>query len=102
MLDPVFVEVVDGHAEVRQIIRISRFGNIAGSYVTDGKAVRNSTVRVQRRGEVIHTGRVANLKRIKEDVREVDTGYECGITLEDFDAFQTGDVLEFFHRERQT
>ncbi len=101
MLDPVFVEVVDGHAEVRQIIRISRYGNIAGSYVTDGKVVRNSTVRVQRGNELIHTGRVANLKRIKDDVREVDSGYECGITLDAFDAFQTGDVLEFFHRERQ-
>lgn len=102
MLDPVFVEVIDGHAEVRQIIRISRIGNIAGSYVTDGRVARNSSVRVQRGNEVIHTGRVANLKRLKEDVREVDAGYECGITLEGFDAFQVGDVLEFFHRERQT
>ena len=101
MLDPVYVEVVDGHAEVRQIIRISRFGNIAGCYVTDGKVARTSTVRVQRGREVIHTGRVANLKRIKDDVREVDAGYECGITLDDFDAFQMGDVLEFFHSERQ-
>ncbi|MFN8555854.1 MAG: translation initiation factor IF-2 [Dehalococcoidia bacterium] len=101
MLAPVFVEVIDGHAEVRQIIRISRFGNIAGSYVTDGKVVRNSTARVKRGAEVLHTGRVANLKRMKDDVREVDTGYECGITLEDFDAFQIGDVIEFFHSERQ-
>jgi translation initiation factor IF-2 len=101
MLEPVFVEVIDGHAEVRQIIRISRIGNIAGSYVTDGKVLRSDTVRVRRGGEVIHTGSVANLKRIKEDVREVDAGYECGITLDGFDAFQVGDVLEFFHRERQ-
>ncbi len=100
MLDPVYHEVVDGHAEVRQIIRISRIGNIAGSYVVDGKVLRGDTVRVRRGSEVIHTGRVANLKRIKEDVREVDAGYECGITLEDFDAFQLGDVIEFFHRER--
>ncbi len=100
MLDPVFHEVVDGHAEVRQIIRISRIGNIAGSYVLDGKVLRGDTVRVKRGNEVIHTGRVANLKRIKEDVREVDAGYECGITLDDFDAFQLGDVMEFFHRER--
>jgi translation initiation factor IF-2 len=101
MLDPVFIEVVDGHAEVRQIIRITRIGNIAGSYVTDGKVARNDTVRVKRGDEVIHTGRVANLKRMKDDVREVDAGYECGITLDDFDAFQIGDTLEFFHRERQ-
>jgi translation initiation factor IF-2 len=102
MLEPVYVEVVDGHAEVRQIIRISRIGNVAGSYVTDGKAVRSSSVRVRRGDEVLFTGRVANLKRLKDDVREVDAGYECGITLEGFDAFQTGDVLEFFHRERQS
>jgi translation initiation factor IF-2 len=102
MLDPVYIEVVDGHAEVRQIIRISRYGNIAGSYVQDGKVLRNDQVRVKRGNEILHTGRVAALKRIKDDVSQVDAGYECGITLDDFDAFQTGDVLEFFHRERQS
>jgi translation initiation factor IF-2 len=102
MLDPVFVEVVDGHAEVRQIIRISRFGNIAGSYVTDGKASRSGQVRVFRGAEQIYEGRVAALKRFKEDVREVDSGYECGITVEGFDDFEIGDRFEFFHRERQS
>jgi translation initiation factor IF-2 len=102
MLDPVYVEVIDGHAEVRQIIRISRIGNIAGSYVTDGRVVRNSQVRVSRGGEQIFEGRVAALKRFKEDVREVDAGYECGITLEGFDNFEVGDTLEFYHRERQS
>jgi translation initiation factor IF-2 len=101
LLEPVFVEVVDGHAEVRQVIRISRIGNVAGCYVTDGKILRNDQVRVLRGKEVLFTGRVANLKRMKEDVREVDAGYECGVTLDGFDAFQVGDVLEFFHRERQ-
>ena len=102
MLDPVYVEVIDGHAEVRQIIRISRFGNIAGSYVTDGRVLRNSQVRVSRGAEQIFEGRVAALRRFKEDVREVDSGYECGITLEGFDNFQIGDTLEFYHRERQS
>jgi translation initiation factor IF-2 len=102
MLDPVYVEVVDGHAEVRQIIKISRFGNIAGSYVTDGTAVRNSQVRVFRGGEELFAGRVAALKRFKEDVREVESGYECGITLEGWDDFKVGDQLEFYHRERQS
>jgi translation initiation factor IF-2 len=100
MLDPVYEDRIDGHAEVRQIIRISRFGNIAGSYVTDGSVLRNSQVRVLRAGEEIFTGRVAALKRFKEDVREVDAGFECGITLEGFDDFEVGDTLEFYHRER--
>ena len=102
MLEPVYEDAIDGHAEVRQIIRISRFGNIAGCYVTDGSVLRNSQVRVQRGGEEIFTGRVAALKRFKEDVREVEAGYECGITLEGFDAFEIGDTLEFYHRERKS
>lgn len=102
MLEPVYVEVVDGHAEVRQIIKISRFGNIAGSYVTDGQVRRGDHVRVLRGSDELWTGRVANLKRFKEDAREVAAGYECGITLEGFDSFNEGDRLEFYHSERQT
>ncbi|MGH7918630.1 MAG: translation initiation factor IF-2, partial [Candidatus Dormibacteraceae bacterium] len=102
MLEPVYIEVVDGHAEVRQIIKTSRFGNIAGSYVTDGQVRRGDHVRVQRGGEELWAGRVANLKRFKEDVREVASGYECGITLDGFDNFRDGDTLEFYHSERQT
>jgi translation initiation factor IF-2 len=102
MREPVYVEVVDGHAEVRQIIRISRIGNIAGSYVTDGRVTRNSQVRLSRGDELLFTGRVADLKRFKDDVREVESGYECGITLEGFDDFEIGDTFEFFHQERQS
>ena len=102
MLDPVFVEVVDGHAEVRQIIRISRVGNIAGSFVTDGLVRRGDKVHFRRGSEDVWSGSVANLKRFKEDVREVQSGYECGITLDGFDNFQVGDVLEFYHSERQS
>ncbi len=101
MSEPVYIEVIDGHAEVRQIIKISRFGNIAGSYVTDGKVVRSGTCRIRRGRELVFDGRVENLKRFKEDVREVQAGYECGITLEGWDAFIVGDALEFYHSERQ-
>jgi len=102
MAEPVFVEVVDGHAEVRQLIKISRYGTIGGSYVTDGKVVRSSSCRIRRGHELVFEGRVENLKRFKEDVREVLAGYECGITLEGWDDFVIGDVLEFYHRERQS
>ncbi|MGI8554503.1 MAG: translation initiation factor IF-2 [Dehalococcoidia bacterium] len=102
MLDPVFVEVIDGHAEVRQIIKISRIGNIAGSYVTDGQVRRGDQVRARRGTEQLWQGRVANLKRFKEDVREVQAGYECGVTLDGFDDFRIGDTMEFFHRERES
>jgi len=102
MLEPVFEEVIDGHAEVRQIIKISRYGNIAGSYVTDGQVRRGDKVRVKRGAEELWSGNVANLKRFKEDVREVQSGYECGITLEGYDDFKEGDVLEFFHSEQKS
>ena len=102
MLEPVYEEVIDGHAEVRQLIKISRFGTIAGSYVTDGKVTRAATCRLRRGRELVFDGRVENLKRFKEDVREVQSGYECGVTLEGWDDFLIGDVLEFYHKERQT
>ncbi len=115
MLDPVYVEVVDGHAEVRQIIKISRYGNIAGSYVTDGSIIRNSLVRVFRGAvslvegratgaEPIFQGRVAALKRFKEDVREVNAGLECGVVLENYADVKEGDILEVYElgqRERE-
>ena len=100
MLEPVFVDVVGGHAEVRQIFRISRLGNIAGCYVLDGSLLRSDLVRVIREGETLADTRCASLKRFQEDVREVQTGYECGIQLESFDAIKEGDILEFYHRER--
>jgi translation initiation factor IF-2 len=102
MSEPVFVEVIDGHAEVRQIIRISRVGNIGGSYVTDGRVARAASCRIRRGRELVFDGRVQNLKRFKEDVREVQAGYECGITLEGWDDFEVGDVLEFYHKERES
>jgi translation initiation factor IF-2 len=100
MLDPIYEERVDGHAEVRQIFKVSRLGNIAGCFVRDGTATRNSQVRVLRGQEVLWEGRLETLKRFQEDVREVAAGYECGIQLAGWDAFQVDDVIEFFHKER--
>ncbi|HZT96125.1 MAG TPA: translation initiation factor IF-2 [Chloroflexota bacterium] len=98
-VEPVYQEVVYGHAEVRQIFRIGRSA-VAGGYVTDGRITRNSTIRVIRGGETIWTGQVASLKRFKDDVREVANGYEFGIALDGFIDFEEQDVLEAFGQER--
>jgi translation initiation factor IF-2 len=98
--EPVFKDVVDGHAEVRQVFKISRQGNVAGCYIRDGAVSRNSLVRVTRGSEIVAESDISSLRRFKDDVREVQAGYECGITLTNFDGFQEGDVLEFYHRER--
>ena len=100
MLEPVYADVVDGHAEVRQIFRISRQGNIAGSYVTDGTLHRNDLVKVIRNGQVIADVRCGTLKRFQDDVREVQNNFECGISLEGTNDVEVGDVLEFYHKER--
>jgi translation initiation factor IF-2 len=99
MLEPVYSDVIDGHAEVRQVFRISRRGNVAGCYIRDGAAGRGSLVRVLRDEQMLAETRVDSLRRFTEDVRDVQAGYECGIVLEGFDDFQEGDVLEFYHRE---
>jgi translation initiation factor IF-2 len=102
LLEPVYQDVVIGAAEVRQVFRISRVGNIAGCHVREGEARRNAQARVVRDKQVIHEGSVSSLKRFQEDVREVRTGFECGIGLEGFDDFQEGDVIQFYVRERVT
>jgi len=96
MLEPERKEEVIGSLEIRQVFRASRIGMIAGCYVVNGKVTRNAMVRVKRNGQVIYTGKIATLKRFKEDVKEVLAGYECGITLENFDNFEVGDTLEAF------
>lgn len=100
MYEPVYTAVVDGHAEVRQIFKSSRLGQIAGSFVTDGTLRRGSMVRVLRKGQELAKTRCEGLKRFADDVREVATGYECGVVLGGFDKFQEGDILEFYHEER--
>ncbi len=99
MLAPEFEEVILGHAEVRTIFNVSSIGTIAGSYVTDGKITKNSSVRLLRDNIVIHEGKLASLKRFKEDAKEVLQGYECGITLKNYNDVKEGDVIEAFEEQ---
>jgi translation initiation factor IF-2 len=96
MLKPVRTEETIGEAEVRQLFRVSRLGTIAGSYVRNGTVRRGANVRVVRDGSVVYETRVAQLKRFKDDVREVEEGYECGILLDGFNDVKEGDVLEVY------
>ncbi|MCI7104781.1 MAG: translation initiation factor IF-2 [Lachnobacterium sp.] len=96
MLDPVFEEKVIGHAEIRQIFKASGVGNIAGSYVLDGVMERGCKVRISREGEQIFEGDLASLKRFKDDVKEVKTGYECGLVFEGFNDIQEFDQVEAY------
>jgi len=97
MLAPTKVEVVDGRAEVRAIFPAAKNTKVAGVYVTEGKVTRGVSVRVLRQKEVAAESTVSSLRRFKEDVREVIAGYECGVGVTDFNDFQVGDILEFFH-----
>ncbi len=99
MLEPIFEERPMGRVEVRQVFSISKLGTIAGSYVLDGKVERNALVRVKRKDKVIYEGKIASLKRFKDDVKEVQAGYECGVGLDKFNALQAGDILEVYHLE---
>lgn len=96
LLAPVVEERYLGKAEVRMIISVSKHGKIAGSYVLDGKIVRSARVRLKRKNDELFVGNISGLKRFKDDVKEVGTGYECGIVLEGFSDFQEGDVIECF------
>jgi translation initiation factor IF-2 len=96
MLKPVRTEETIGEVEVRALFRVSRLGTIAGSYVTNGTVKRGASVRVVRDGTVIHETRIAQLKRFKDDAREVEEGFECGILLEGFNDVKEGDVLEVY------
>nr|WP_272908279.1 translation initiation factor IF-2 [Alicyclobacillus tolerans] len=99
MLDPEYKEVTLGHAEVRDVFHISKIGTVAGCYVTEGKITRDAEARVIRDGVVIYEGSLESLKRFKDDVREVATGFECGVTLERFQDLKVGDVIEAFKME---
>ena len=99
MLDPEFVEKVTGHAEVRQLFKASGVGTIAGSYVTDGTIQRDSSARVIRDGIVIHEGKLASIQRGKDAVKEVRSGFECGLVMENFNDIKEGDQIESFVME---
>ena len=96
MLDPVYEEKVIGHAEVRQTYKASNVGIIAGSYVLDGNITRNASVRITREGNLIFEGKIASLKRFKDDVKEVKAGFECGIVLENFNDIAEEDQIEAY------
>ena len=100
LLEPVYADVVIGHAEVRAVFRIPQRGKIAGVYVTDGQVTRNALARISRNGELVYDGRVSSLRRFTEDVKEVNTDFECGVGLEGFGEFVEGDIIEFYRKER--
>ena len=99
LLDPVYEEKVIGNVEVRQTFKVSNVGTIAGGYVKDGKVERNAGVRVIREDVVIHEGKLASLKRFKDDVKEVAKGFECGLQIENYNDIKEGDIIEVFVME---
>jgi translation initiation factor IF-2 len=100
LLDPVYKEVYRGRAEVREVFRISKVGSVAGCVVQDGQLTRDSLVRLLRDNVVVHTGKIGSLRRFKNDVSEVKSGAECGVTVENFGDFKPGDIFEAYVTER--
>ena len=100
MLEPVYKEVYKGRVSVREVFRISKVGNVAGCMVLDGTITRDSEVRILRDNIVVHTGRIESLRRFKNDVSEVKSGFECGMTLHNYADIKPGDVIEAFAKER--
>jgi translation initiation factor IF-2 len=99
LLGPVIREVPLGRAEVREVFRVPGVGNVAGVQVLDGKLLRNAEVRLVRDSVVVYTGRIASLRRFKEDVTEVAAGYECGVGLGNYQDIKVGDIIEAFRKE---
>ncbi len=99
MLEPVYEEKIIGHAQIRQLFKVSSLGTIGGAYVTDGKITRNSKIRVVRDGKTIYEGELETLKRFKDNVKEVAQGYECGIMLSNFNDIKENDVVEAYVME---
>jgi len=102
LLEPEYREVIQGRVEIRAIFRIPKVGPVAGCYVTEGKITRQSKIRLLRDGTIIHDGRLSSLKHFKDDVREVQKGFECGLSLEGFNDFREGDVIEAYTMEQVT
>ncbi len=100
MLEPEIIETVIGHADVRAVFRISKLGNIAGCYVTDGELRRNARMRVLRSGQIVAEGETQSLKHLQEDVREVRQGFECGLAIRNFADYAVGDRIEAYIREK--
>jgi translation initiation factor IF-2 len=100
MLEPTYREVIEGHAEVQQVFKAGKSTIIAGCRVLDGKITRSAQARIMRKKEKVYDGKIASLRRGKDDVREVASGYECGIVLEDFTGYEVGDIIEVYAQER--
>jgi len=98
MLDPEFEEKITSNVEIREVFKISKVGTIAGCMVLDGKITRNSKIRIIRDGVVVYTGELASLKRFKDDVKEVATGYECGLNIHNFNNIEVGDIVESYEQ----
>ncbi|MDD3383737.1 MAG: translation initiation factor IF-2 [Bacilli bacterium] len=99
MLKPEYQEVVTGQAEVRQLFKVSKIGTIAGCYVTSGFIKANSSIRLMRDGSIVYEGKLSSLKRFKNDVKEVNLGYECGLTIDNFNDIKEGDIVEGYTME---
>jgi len=96
LLDPTLIENLCGKAEVRQVFNVSKQGTIAGSYVTEGKVARGTKIRIMRNGTLLHQGKISSVKRFKDNVREVESGHECGISIEGFGEIEVGDIIECY------
>ena len=99
MMTVKYEQVVAGHAEVRVVFKLSTYGLVAGSYVKDGKILRSAQVRLIRDGVVCYEGKIDSLKRFKDDVKEVEKGFECGISIERFNDIKVGDFIESYQVE---
>ncbi len=95
-MDPDISEKITGNVEIREVFSISKVGNIAGCFVKEGFISRNSKIRILRDNVVIHTGSINSLKRFKEEVKEVKTGYECGVMIENYSDIKVNDIIETF------
>ncbi|GFO70246.1 translation initiation factor IF-2 [Geomonas limicola] len=100
LLEPTFKEKYLGRAEIREVFSVPKVGNVAGSYVTDGKIVRNAQVRLLRDNVVVYEGKLSSLRRFKDDVKEVASNYECGMSLENYNDLKIGDIFECFEMEK--
>ena len=99
MHEPEMVEEILGNIEIRNVFKLTKAGIVAGCYVLDGHIIRSANVRLIRDGIVIYTGVLDSLKRFKEDVKDVQKGYECGLTIRNFNDIKVGDIVEAFHQK---
>jgi translation initiation factor IF-2 len=100
MLEPRYVEVIEGRAEVKAIFTAGKKGKVAGVYVSEGRVSRGAAIRVRRGEQIVCESEVNSLRRFKDNVNEVGAGYECGVGIKDFSDFKVGDILEIFRREQ--